>query len=191
MSFLGPEGVADRMAQLQSRMDALAPSRPATSGGFGGALNAAVASAPVDLSTCEISPVKGLIGGGSDLHAMADEAAARYDLDPALFRALVDQESGWNPSATSSKGAQGLCQLLPGTAREMGVTNAFDPAQNLDGGAHYLRRMLDVSGGDSARALAAYNAGFGRVNGRAMGEWPAETRAYVTRILARAAGGSV
>lgn len=189
MSFLGPEGVADRMAQIQSRLDSLAPRSTVTGTGFGDTLNAA--NSLLDLSTCGINPVKGPIGGGSDLHAMADEAATRYDLDPALFRALVGQESGWDPMSKSGKGAQGLCQLMPDTAREMGVTDAYDPAQSLDGGARYLRRMLDMSGGDSARALAAYNAGFGRVNGRAMGEWPAETRAYVTRILAHAAGGGV
>ena len=73
----------------------------------------------------------------------------------------------------------------------MAVADPYNPAQSLDGGARYLRRMLDVNGGDPARALASYNAGFGRVNGRAPGEWPAETRSYVARILAHADRGRV
>ncbi len=185
MSFLGPEGVAQRMAQIQSRLDGLSPRR-APSQGFTGALDKAMS--PLDPRTLTVTPLRGPIGGGTDLRTMADAAAERHGIDPDLFRALVGQESSWNPQATSSVGAKGLCQLLDGTARDMGVGDPYDPAQSLEGGARYLRRMLDMNGGDPARALASYNAGFGRVNGRSMGEWPAETRQYVTRILGRAGG---
>jgi hypothetical protein len=112
--------------------------------------------------------------------------AARYDLSPALIEALVWQESRWNPGATSPKGAHGLAQLMPGTARQLGV-DPRDPAANLEGGARYLRQQLDTFGGDVERALAAYNAGPKRV--LAAGGVPriAETRAYVAAILARLA----
>lgn len=187
VSFLGPEGVAQRHAEIQRRIESLAPRPAAPTPDFRASLDAAAGNVPLNPLTGEISPVKGPIGG--DLRAMADDAAARHGLDPVLFRALVDQESSWDPNSTSKVGAQGLCQLMPDTARELGVSDSYDPAQSLDGGAHYLRRMLDASRGDTAQALAAYNAGFGRVNGRAMHEWPAETRAYVTRILARTSRG--
>ena len=111
-------------------------------------------------------------------------AAASAAISPALLAALVSQESGWNPKAISSKGAIGLAQLMPATARELGV-DPRDPAANLLGGALYLRRLLDSFGGDVERALAAYNAGPGRVR-RANGiPAIAETQAYVRSIVGR------
>jgi soluble lytic murein transglycosylase-like protein len=112
--------------------------------------------------------------------------AARYDLSPALIEALVWQESRWNAAAVSPRGARGLAQLMPATARQLGVDPA-DPAANLDGGARYLRAQVDAFGGDLEKALAAYNAGPGRV--RMAGGVPAiaETRAYVAAIMARLA----
>ena len=197
MSFLGPSGVADRMAQLQSRLDSLSPRESRTDAAFGRTLDAAMGdpNAPLDPMAVGGNPLVGAIGGkcggAADLRAMADAAASRNGLDPVLFRALVGQESGWDPSATSPVGAKGLCQLMDPTARGLGVTDPYDPQQSLDGGARYLRQMLDANRGDEARALASYNAGFGRVNGRAMHEWPAETRGYVSRILAHARGTGV
>ncbi len=112
------------------------------------------------------------------------QLAARYDISPALLEAVVWQESRWNASAISPAGARGLAQLMPGTARSLGV-DADDPHANLEGGARYLRMQLDAFGGDLEKALAAYNAGPGRVL-RAGGIPPiAETRAYVASIMAR------
>lgn len=110
--------------------------------------------------------------------------AARYDLSPSLLEALVWQESRWNPQAVSPVGARGLAQLMPGTARMLGV-DPGDPLANLEGGARYLRQQLDTFGGDVEKALAAYNAGPGRV-ARAGGV-PAirETQDYVRAILGR------
>ena len=110
--------------------------------------------------------------------------ADAYRLSPDLLAALVRQESGWRATALSPKGAMGLAQLMPATARAMAV-DPRDPAANLAGGARYLRQMLDLFDGDVERALAAYNAGPGRVV-RAGGV-PAirETQVYVSSILTR------
>lgn len=118
------------------------------------------------------------------LKAMAASAARSAGIDPFLFDALIETESAYNPLARSSKGAMGLAQLMPGTARELGVTDPFDPVQNLNGGARYLARMLEEFG-DVRLALAAYNAGPGRV--RAAGGIPniAETQRYVETIMNR------
>lgn len=116
--------------------------------------------------------------------AKVAELAERFDLSPALIEALVWQESRWRPSAVSPVGARGLAQLMPGTARELGV-DPHDPLANLEGGARYLRAQLDRFDGNLERALAAYNAGPGRVI--AAGGIPRirETQTYVAAVLGR------
>ncbi len=114
------------------------------------------------------------------------ELAARYDLSPALIEALVWQESRWRHDAVSPKGAQGLTQLMPGTARHLGV-DPRDPFANLEGGARYLREQLDRFGGDVEKALAAYNAGPGRVERSGGVPRIRETQAYVAAIMGRLA----
>jgi len=111
-------------------------------------------------------------------------AAYKYGLSPDLLEAVVWQESRWRPDAVSPAGARGLTQLMPGTARQLGV-DPLDPLAALDGGARYLRMQLDLFGGDVERALAAYNAGPGRV--QRAGRVPAirETQIYVASIMAR------
>jgi soluble lytic murein transglycosylase-like protein len=112
------------------------------------------------------------------------DLAAKYDVSPTLLEAVVWQESRWRPGAVSPAGARGLAQLMPGTARQMGV-NPDDPHANLEGGARYLRMQLDAFDGDIEKALAAYNAGPGRVQ-RAGGVPPIrETQNYVASIMAR------
>lgn len=112
--------------------------------------------------------------------------AAKYDLSPQLLEALVWQESRWHPSAVSPAGARGLAQLMPGTARDMGI-NPDDPLANLEGGARYLRQQLNTFGGDLEKALAAYNAGPKRViQAGGIPNIP-ETRGYVAAIMARLA----
>lgn len=116
--------------------------------------------------------------------AKVHELAARFDLSPALIEAVVWQESRWRSQAVSPVGARGLAQLMPGTAREMGV-NPDDPFANLEGGARYLRQQLDRFDGDVEKALAAYNAGPGRVV--AANGIPAirETQNYVASVMGR------
>lgn len=116
--------------------------------------------------------------------AKITELSARYDLSPALLEALVWQESRWRANAVSHAGARGLAQLMPGTARDLGV-DPDDPFANLEGGARYLREQLDRFDGDLEKALAAYNAGPGRV--MRAGGIPniRETQVYVAKIMGR------
>ncbi len=116
------------------------------------------------------------------LEHLVREVAQRHSLDPALLKAVIGVESGGNPRAVSRKGALGLMQLVPTTAERFGVGNAFDPAQNLEGGASYLRQLLDRYHGDLTKSLAAYNAGEGAVE--RFGGVPnfPETRAYVDKV---------
>jgi soluble lytic murein transglycosylase-like protein len=121
--------------------------------------------------------------GSGDFAAAIEAASAKQGLDPSLVRAVVQAESGGDPSAVSPVGAEGLMQLMPETARDMGVTDPKDPAQNLAGGTRYLREMLDRFHGDLPQAIAAYNAGPHAVE-RHGGVPPyPETRHYVDRVL--------
>lgn len=122
--------------------------------------------------------------GPASWQARVRELAARYDISPALLEALVWQESRWNSAAVSPKGARGLAQLMPGTARDLGV-DPHDPSANLEGGARYLRAQLDTFGGDLEKALAAYNAGPLRVHRAGGIPRIRETQNYVSAILAR------
>ena len=110
-------------------------------------------------------------------------ASSRYRLDPDFVASVVSAESNFNSRAVSPKGAQGLMQLMPGTASQLGVDNAFDPAKNTDGGTRYLRQLLERFNFDVAKALAAYNAGPLRVDQHNGVPPYRETRKYVTRII--------
>lgn len=118
-----------------------------------------------------------------DLTEVVNEASGRYRLDPDLVNSVIKAESGFNARAVSPKGAQGLMQLMPGTASQLGVSNVFDPQANVEGGARYLRELLERYNFDLRKALAAYNAGPQRVE--QFGGIPPyyETRAYVAKVV--------
>jgi hypothetical protein len=119
----------------------------------------------------------------ADLSQVVNEISGKYRLDPDLVNSVIKAESEFNPHAISPKGAQGLMQLMPGTASQLGVRNAFDPQANVDGGTKYLRELLEMYNFDLVKALAAYNAGPQRVE-RFGGVPPYyETRAYVAKIV--------
>ncbi len=118
----------------------------------------------------------------AEVDAAIEQAAQRHHVDPSLVRAVVKVESNFNPRAVSPKGAMGLMQLMPGTARELAVSNPFDPQQNVDAGVRHLKGLLESYGGDVPLTLAAYNAGAKAV-ARNRGVPPyRETRDYVKRI---------
>lgn len=119
----------------------------------------------------------------AQIDALVQQNSAQWGVDPDLVRAVMANESGFNPNATSSTGAQGLMQLMPETAASLGVTNAYDPEQNVWGGTRYLRSMLDRFGGDMTKAVAAYNAGPNAVESHNGVPPYAETQSYVENVL--------
>jgi soluble lytic murein transglycosylase-like protein len=143
------------------------------------------AAAEVDQSIIPASPASGLSGTiptEKDINTAIDEAASRHNVDPNLVRAVIKVESNFNPNAISRKGAMGLMQLMPQTARQLNVTNPFDPQQNVDAGVRHLKRLMESYGGDVNLTLAAYNAGAGAVARSAGVPHFAETENYVKRI---------
>jgi hypothetical protein len=124
-----------------------------------------------------------------DIDAAIDAAAARHHVDPSLVRSVVKVESNFNPNAVSRKGAMGLMQLMPATARSLNVANPFDPEQNVDAGVRHLRKLLDSYGGNVPLSLAAYNAGSGAVARSAGVPHFRETQDYVRRITSLYKGG--
>ncbi len=119
----------------------------------------------------------------AEFEPIINACALEFGVDKALVKAVIHAESGYNPNAVSSKGAQGLMQLMPKTAQGLKVSNSFDPTENIRGGVRYLRFLLDTFKGDVALAVAAYNAGLSRV--AQYGGVPPfeETRNYVSKVL--------
>jgi soluble lytic murein transglycosylase-like protein len=208
----GEVAVAQRVQQLQALIEAAgkvaAGELPAStsaspagaqgsSGGFASALQAATAE---DTASGVVGSAPGgyqaLVQGagatgasgaggeaGGEYEALIDQAASRNGLDPAVLHGLIQQESGFDPSATSSAGASGLTQLMPGTASSLGVADPLDPSESIEGGARYLGQLTSEFGGNTEDALAAYNAGPGAVE--QYGGIPpyAETQGYVSKVL--------
>ncbi|NPU84769.1 MAG: lytic transglycosylase domain-containing protein [Syntrophaceae bacterium] len=125
---------------------------------------------------------KGSMAESAELKEIIDKAADRYGVDPSLVRCVIRAESGFHPRSTSPKGAMGLMQLMPATARDLGVKDAYNPEENVHAGTRYLKSLLDRYDGDVSRALAAYNWGMGNVD-RRPDRLPEETRRYVSGIM--------
>jgi len=119
----------------------------------------------------------------AQIDALVNDNAQSQDVDPALIKAIIANESGFNANATSNVGAQGLMQLMPGTAAGLGVTDAYDPAQNVAGGTKYIKGLLERFNGDVRLAVAAYNAGPGAVEKYGGVPPYAETQNYVQNVL--------
>lgn len=201
----GPEGVLARIQEIENQIASISgklgadvsPQPTASPGSFAATLAGKIKPGPGG-SLAPMDPMALGLGrvpstARAALLDMVREAAAKYGVDTALFQGLVQQESDFNSRLVSSAGAMGLAQLMPATARALGVDDPFDPRQNLEGGAKYLSQMLKQFG-DVKLALAAYNAGPGAV-ARAKGipEIP-ETQDYVRKVLGyaeriRAGGG--
>jgi soluble lytic murein transglycosylase-like protein len=138
----------------------------------------AAASSPASAAACDSMPQDQLAG-------LVAEASRREGVDEKLLRAVIERESGFKPCAVSRKGAQGLMQLMPATALELGVRDPFDPKQNIDAGARYLKQLLDKYGNNVELALAAYNAGPARVDEAGKVPPISETRQYILNILSK------
>lgn len=131
-----------------------------------------------------LGPVTNRMAGKADYDGVVAQVAQTYGLESALLHAVISVESRYNPVAVSRKGAAGMMQLMPDTARRYGVADAFNPAQNIEGGARYLRDLLTMFNSDVGLALAAYNAGENAVlkYGNRIPPYR-ETKDYVPRVL--------
>jgi soluble lytic murein transglycosylase-like protein len=185
-----------RVAQLQALMAAAAnmslgtgasstqaTGAPSSSTDFASALQAATTADGLATSPASTTATAASGAEGGEYEALVQQAAQRNGVDPAVLHGLIQQESGFDPNSTSSAGAAGLTQLMPGTASSLGVANPLNPAESIEGGARYLAQMMSKFGGNTADALAAYNAGPGAVSQYGGVPPYAETESYVSKVL--------
>lgn len=169
--------VTRRIAEITGQ--SAAPPQPAD-----GSFASMVASAMNGSEAPPLQPVQGPnVIPAPQIDRLVNANAGAWGVDPALIKAIIANESGFNANATSKTGAQGLMQLEPGTAADLGVSDAYDPSQNVWGGTRYIRGLLDRFHGDLRLAVAAYNAGPGAVEKYGGVPPYAETQSYVENVL--------
>ncbi len=135
------------------------------------------------VSAQDITPKTWAGNGGGKYEGIIQKASKAYGVDADLIRSVIKVESSFNPKAVSPSGAMGMMQLMPATAKDLGVKNPFDAEQNIMGGTAYLSRLLDRYDGNVRSALAAYNWGMGNLEKKPVAAMPGETRQYVSRIM--------
>jgi soluble lytic murein transglycosylase-like protein len=186
MSLEGLQGALARIREIQSRLEPFsseASDGTGTDGAFADALSAAMAQGGADANAAGSLPELSNLAMPANLGEVIREQGERTQLDPNLLKAVIRNESNFNPRAVSPVGAQGLMQLMPGTARGLGVQDSFDPVQNVAGGAKYLKSLLNRYDQSLPLALAAYNAGPGAVDKHGGVPPYAETTRYVQKVI--------
>ncbi|MGB5157645.1 lytic transglycosylase domain-containing protein [Desulfobacterium sp. N47] len=134
------------------------------------------------INTNDVLPnINDVLPSKHSFDAVIENAAKIHDMDPDLIKSVIQIESNFHPESTSSAGAMGLMQLMPGTAKDLGVKNAYDPVENIMGGTKYLKSLLNRYGGDTSLALAAYNWGAGNLE-KNPDKMPRETRNYISKV---------
>ncbi len=177
--------VASRIEQITGapvQLPGLPQAAPDGAGSFASMLQSQMAAQGTELSA-QGAPGAPAMLPPAQIDALVNDNAQSQNVDPALIKAIIANESGFNAHATSNVGAQGLMQLMPGTAAGLGVTDAYDPSQNVAGGTKYIKGLLDHFNGDVRLAVAAYNAGPGAVEKYGGVPPYAETQNYVQNVL--------
>jgi soluble lytic murein transglycosylase-like protein len=187
VSSIQPDSLQDVLARIQQILPQASDTQTQTASAPSTSFADTLAQATASSSSAAYAAQDGtdVSSAAAPYEADIEAAGERYGVDPKLLESVIQQESGFDPNATSAAGAEGLMQLMPQTAASLGVTNAYDPVQSIDAGAQYLKGDLDRFGGDTSLALAAYNAGAGAVEQYGGVPPYAETQNYVQQVLGR------
>ena len=176
------EGAAPVRSSVQGLLDRFLEQLPAGAALEAGAVGEASGSVAGEHAVVPVEGAGESLPGNAGTDAIIEKASRRYGVDSELIRAVIKAESNFNPRAVSSAGAQGLMQLMPATARGLGVSDSFDPEQNVMAGTRFLKDMLRRYDGNLDEALAAYNWGPGRVDKHGTSHLPRETRDYLAKV---------